>query len=168
MADDKVVPISGLDVVSEMAEFLRRAEEGETPLLLRAREVLASALVEGREVDEGRLKQLGLRVALKIRGNPTDSDEGVEALLVWGEFLGGIDDYIKHKQVLAPDGRCATAGGWKYPNGGPVVKTVVLPPDLNARLRAHVMAMIDAGKLEGREECVIATAIREYLDRQEK
>ena len=115
-----------MQTIERIHDVLRAAKEATDTdsckiHLLRARTILAEAVVAGESPDRRRLEQLailaGSQARRSLQGHRHDADS--RRGIAWVGVLNSISDYLESGGVPLPDGRVATADGWNTKNCPP-------------------------------------------------
>ena len=142
-----------MSTLDQIADQIHEAEQADDLTvykehLVRARELLAHAVIFGTDLDRTRLQQFAIRAGANAqrltaagKADPMNETANQRVRIIrWGNFLTAISEYLESGGVPMADGRVATAGGWNYENCEPF--WVLLNEETNARLVAHARKLI--------------------------
>jgi len=110
-----------MTTITKMNDAIREAEKAPESdsckeHLLRARTILANAVIADESLDRTGLEKILVRAG--SRGRQLMRTLGRPGI-PWASFVGALADYLENGGVPMPDGRVAVAGGWNTENCPP-------------------------------------------------
>lgn len=134
--------------MSHITDTLKElVEDGHLESINDACEVIARAIVTGVKIEDDFLLELSAECLSKA-GNDKDIENSAEE---WARLIFTCVDYIERREVLLPDGRRATEGGWDYSRCEKDGVYVKIAQPVIDRLEAHVRGMTDEGPSDAPE-----------------
>jgi len=149
------------------------------PYLEKARDALAEAVIGGKQIDRERMERVfhDSNEHFKAASERARAGAPRHAMLVWGNFISVLGDYLEGGAVWMRDGRVATADGWDYSNCEPEQIWARIPRALSERWEAHLDPLTTAAPSDNPErnpseydlihDKFVTQALTEFLDKKD-
>lgn len=115
-------------------------EDGHPESIAEACEVIARCVVNGVGIDDSFLLRLNEMCIISAKKSMDDVEDECTSE-EWARLIFTCVDYIERKEVILPDGRRATEGGWDYSRCEKDRIHVNVAQPVIDRLEAHVRSL---------------------------